>query len=311
MIPYFPVYLFVKDEVDWRANLAKQVRSLGFRKIGIQFMAINDTELKQFPLLAKRALEFKDIVEPLFDKVLYAFHAPYLPLTRCSLEFNNKVIKNLQLIANHFPIELELVNSHLSHPYTKDWLKLHMTYKKKQRIMSRMASILRKASFDTKVTFENMPGLSPHNLHSSYIGALPSDLDFFLSSVPSLGFTFDTCHSGIFCKAISGIRTVSELPEGFYAEDFDEIQGLKKNKDFSYLSLKKDLAFVHFSDFKGLSHGYAPGKGERSKSFLSKLFKSIVSRAPANLGVLAEVFEDDYSNSPNTYETLKWMKNAG
>jgi hypothetical protein len=310
MIPYFPLYLWKKLDIGYRLDLAERIRQLGFRRIGVQFLFIYQSETRYLDKLVKRAEMFKEHIEMIFDKVYYSVHAPFMPYSACSVEFNRKATASIARILSRFH-GVEFVNVHMSHPGIKDWNRSRIDYKKKQKNLSSIATRLKTLNhFNSRICIENTCGTTPSDDHVTYIGNLPSDFAYIFSKVPEMRLTLDVCHSGLVSKACASMSEKHAVRSftGFFEEEFKEIQAVAKSKDYAFLSLSDNLFHVHLSDFKGLRHGAVPGRGDRKMSYLMGFIREIIKAKKGNISVLAEIDETDYAKSLNTFSCFKILK---
>lgn len=306
MIPYITVYLANEKDPVYRLNLARKIRKLGIRRLGAQFLFLNLSELQDFGLLCERALSFSKEFEKIFDEVFFAVHAPFRPYSKCSIDLSVDFLNAVAMLSDNFPVKLESVNFHLSHPSTTDYQEMDVDYKKKQACLSRIAENLKKLEKSRpRICVENPCGLTPDADHVTYIGNLASDFQVILSK--EISFCLDICHSGLAslaCQRIVVAGSCESFP-GFFKEEMQEIKSMAELKDYCFMPLAVRAGFIHLSDYSGLRHGIVPGKGDRSSEYIRKFLLSFLAKSREDIGVLVEVEEEDYFESPNTFEAIK------
>ncbi|MFH1511070.1 MAG: hypothetical protein ABIF10_05235 [Candidatus Woesearchaeota archaeon] len=308
MIPYFAVYLAEEQDIHYRISLARQLKKIGLKSLGAQFLFIDLSEMQSFDVLCERALQFKREFEQIFDDVYYSVHAPFKPYSDASI-MSNTMVSSVKLISDNFPVKLQCLNIHLSHPSSADWKVLQIDYRKKLQHVKYVTDVLNHMQAKTIISVENPCGITPEPDHVTYLGNLPGDFEKILGCVRNIGFTLDICHSGLVsaaCKSIVDAGSCKEFP-GFFDEEISEIRNMADVKDLAFLSVADKLTYIHLSDFKGLKHGVLPGKGDRTKEYIMDVLARILARARPDVGVLVEVEEEDYSKSSNTFEALKML----
>ncbi len=306
-----------KEQLEPRMEIARLAQKKGFKKFGGEFLFMNSSDVQNLKEQKKQAIQIKEKLDSLFDKTIFSIHAPWFSFEETAFELGKKQFQTVQQLLDFCPEFVKIINVHAGTVPLEYWnqkLGNHPEQKRKNfEIVKNQLGEL--ADCDERICVETLFAPLDEEDGANYLANLPSDV-LKLASHKKIGITVDTAHAGMTIESCKKMVRNKELYNGFFENEWSEIQTVAKNSQKEFTQLRKKIRHIHFNDYafrkdqklKSTLDGAIPGMGVTPKKELFEWLEALAKASEKKeIGATLEIKEKDYNHLENQKKTVEIM----